>query len=130
MKLATFPLLAGLAFATAAEANINSFGFGERLERRSTLNLGLVRAEADGIVEIYDHRRGTAGALLGTTRVRGGANHDVRVTVGRPPLGDVLAILKVGGQVVAQKDYDVDRDRPRKRSRNRAGVQFQFQFNR
>lgn len=119
MKLTILTLLASLAFTSTAQAYQNSFGFGERLDRRSTLSLGTVRAEADGVVEIYDYRYGRPGHLLGTTRVRGGANTDVRVTVGRPPLADVLAVLRVNGQVVAQKDYDVDRERPRNKRRNR-----------
>jgi len=102
-------IAASLAFASGATADNNSFGFGERLDRRSTLDLGLVRAEGDGVVEIYDYNRAQKGALLGSTRVRGGANFDVRVSIGRRPINDVLAELKVDGRVVARKDYDIDR---------------------
>ena len=111
MKETFFALLVGsaLVFASGAQADNNTFGFGERLDRKSTLDLGLVRAEADGIVEIYDYNRSEQGRLLGTTRVRGGANYDVRVNVRTRPINDVLAVLKVGGRVVATKGYDIDR---------------------
>jgi hypothetical protein len=108
-KLFALTIAAAVALASGAKADNNTFGFGERLDRKSTLDLGLVRAEADGIVEIYSYHRAQKGALLGSTRVRGGANYDVRVSVGRRPITDVLAVLKVGGRVVATKDYDIDR---------------------
>lgn len=111
MKRRIFALLIGtaVAFGSGAQADNNTFGFGERLDRKSTLDLGIVRAEADGIVEIYDYNRAQQGRLLGTTHVRGGANYDVRVFLGRRPINDVLAVLKVDGRVVATKDYDIDR---------------------
>ena len=111
MKRNLFALLltGAVAMASGAQADNNTFGFGERLDRKSTLDLGIVRAEADGIVEIYDYNRAQQGRLLGTTRVRGGANYDVRVNVRTRPINDVLAVLKVGGRVVATKDYDIDR---------------------
>jgi len=111
MKRKIFALILGtaVAFASGAQAYNNSFGFGERLDRSSTLDLGIVRAEADGVVEIYDYNRAQQGRLLGSTRVRGGANFDVRVNVRGRPINDVLAVLKVGGRVVAVKDYDIKR---------------------
>lgn len=108
-KLFALTIAATIALASGAKAYNNSFSYGERLDRKSTLDLGVVRAEADGVVEIYSYHRDEQGALLGSTRVRGGANYDVRVSLGRRPITDVLAVLKVGGRVVATKDYDIDR---------------------
>lgn len=93
---------------TAASAN-SYFEFGETLKQSSTLDLGLIRAEADGVVEIYDNSRGELGALLGTKAVRGGANSDVRVNVGVRPSQDVIAVLKIDGAIVAEREYDIKR---------------------
>jgi len=95
------------ATATAASAD-NYFAFGDRLENSSTLELGTIRAAADGVVEIYDGRFGDLGALLGTEEVMAGANSDVRVNVGHGPDADVIAVLKVDGQIVAQQEYEVN----------------------
>ena len=118
MKRKIFALLIGAAvtFASGAQADFNNaFTYGKRLERSSVLNLGTVRAAGDGVVEIYSYHRAEQGLLLGSTDVHGGANRRVRVYVHRRPITDVLAVLKVDGQVVATKEYDVDRRRGRRR---------------
>ena len=68
----------------------------------------MVRAEGAGVVEIYDFATGEVGVLLGTETVNAGANSDVRVNVGSRPKQDVIAILKVDGQAVAERDYDIN----------------------
>ena len=68
-----------------------------------------MRAEGAGVVEIYDFSKGEVGRLLGTEAVNAGANADVRVNVGVGPSQDVIALLKVDGQTVAQNEYDIDR---------------------
>jgi len=109
MKLTTLIAAAAIAASTATVASAdNSFGFGDRLDNAATLELGNVRASADGVVEIYDNANGTLGALLGTQDVTAGANRDVRVNVGHGPDADVIAVLKIDGQIVATQDYDID----------------------
>jgi hypothetical protein len=109
MSIKMIALVAATVAATAsiASADANSFGYGETLDSSSSLDLGNVRAAAMGVVEIYDFRAGTQGALLGSTTVHAGANQDVRVNVGQKPLSDVLAVLKVNGEIVSVKDYDI-----------------------
>lgn len=109
MSIKMIALAAATVAATAsiASADLSTFGYGERLEAKSSLDLGLVRSAGAGIVEIYDYRAGTQGALLGSTTVNAGANQDVRVNVGPKPLTDVLAVLKVNGQIVSMKDFDI-----------------------
>lgn len=94
---------AGLAGAASASDGVSYFSFGDRLAQDSVLELGTVRAAKDGVVEI----RNLDGDLLGSTAVRAGANGDVRVFVGRAPVNDVVAELKVGGRIVATKVYDI-----------------------
>ncbi|MFO8127301.1 hypothetical protein [Yoonia sp.] len=110
MSIKSIALVAATIAATASVASANNyFEFGERLNSSSVLDLGLVRAEGAGVVEIYDFSRGEVGQLLGTKRVNAGANTDVRVNVGIRPTQDVIALLKVDGQTVAERDYDISR---------------------
>jgi len=92
------------ATATTASAT-NYFAFGEKVDRSSVIELGTVRAESNGVVELYDFRNGEIGALLGSEMVNAGANGDVRVNVGIPPQSDVVALLRIGDDVVAERDY-------------------------
>lgn len=73
----------------------------------STIELGQVRAARAGIVSLYDFHRGSQGALLVTETINAGANYDVRVTLGQPPINDVVAVLIIDGKVVATKEYDI-----------------------
>ena len=108
MKLTTIIAATAIALTAGAASADNSFGFGDRLDNASTLELGTVRSASAGVVEIYDGRNGSLGALLGTQNVAAGANTDVRVNVGHGPDADVIAVLKINGQVVATQDYDID----------------------
>lgn len=111
MTFKTIAIAATAAALTATTAAADSFfSYAGQLDRSSTLDLGVVAADADGVVEIYDYRTGEPGALLGTEEVNAGANHNVRVAVGIPPYADVIAVLKIDGQIVATRDYDVARD--------------------
>jgi len=109
MSIKSIALVAATIAATASVASAdNYFAFGERLDSGSVLELGLVRAESAGVVEIYDFSKGEVGQLLGTETVNAGANSDVKVNVGTSPKQDVIALLKVDGQTVAQRDYDIN----------------------
>ena len=110
MSIKTFALVAATLAGTASIASSdNYFEFAENIDGASTLELGLVRAEGAGVVEIYDYARGELGELLGTEAVNAGANPDVRVNVGVSPKQDIIAVLKVDGQTVAERDFDVIR---------------------
>lgn len=106
-KTITLALCALIASATLASASSNSFYLTGQQAGKSIVELGLVRSEGDGIVEIYDYKRGSVGALLGTRTVHAGANEDVRVPVGHNPQNDVFAILKVDGETVASQRIDI-----------------------
>ena len=110
MSIKTIALAAAAvaALGTTASAE-NYFEFGDNLDANSVLELGLVRADADGVVEIYTSQGGDLGKLIGTEDVHAGANPNVRVNVGAAPQQDVIAVLKVDGQVAAEKDFDLIR---------------------
>lgn len=109
MSIKTFAIAATLAAATATTASANAFSFGETLEDAAVVELGLVTADAAGVVEIYNYAGGKQGALLGSEDVHAGANQNVRVDIGSQYLNDVIAVLRIDGDVVATKDYDIDR---------------------
>jgi hypothetical protein len=108
MSIKTIILAAAVA-ATGSFASADSyFENGRTLDKDDTLELGLVRAEAAGLVEIYDFHRGVQGELLGTETVSAGANTDVRVNIGFPRTKDVLAVINIDGQQVVTKAYDIN----------------------
>ena len=110
MKLTATLIAAASVFTLTTSAQADSyFSYADALERTSTLELGQVVSEGNGVISIYDFHRNTQGRLLGTQNVRAGANFDVHVNVGLRPLNDVIAVLTVNGQVVATQDYDIDR---------------------
>lgn len=77
------------------------------LPSKPVLELGEITSDGNGVVEVYSHRLGEQGELLGTVNVNRGANTDVRLNVGIPPHGDILVLLTIDGEVVARKVYDV-----------------------
>ncbi|WP_458792382.1 hypothetical protein [Yoonia sp. MH D7] len=108
MSIKKFSLIAATLVATASTATAgNYFAFGENREAGSTLELGNVTSEANGVVRIYNYSNGQQGALLGSKAVLAGANSDVRVNVGNNNAFAVLAVLEVDGQAVTTKDYDI-----------------------
>jgi hypothetical protein len=108
MSIKTIILAAAVA-ATGSFASAESyFEHGRTLDADDTLELGLVRSESAGLVEIYDFHKGVQGKLLGSERVRAGANTDVRVHVGFERSRDVLAVISIDGQAVASKVYEID----------------------
>lgn len=110
MSIKAFAIAAVALASTASVASANSyFELPRAQDATSTLELGIVRAEADGIVEIYSRGDNEQAVLLGTENVRAGANADVRVNTGTPLRSDVVAVLKVDGEVVATETYRIDR---------------------
>lgn len=108
MKLLTAAAALAASTATIASAEVNYFSTGTDLDSANTLDLGAVRAEGDGIVELYDFQAGQQGDLLGSTEVFAGANRDVSVQVTVAPRYDVLAVLKVADQVVDMQVIDIN----------------------
>lgn len=102
--------LAAVVAAAGSAATANSyFEYGDTLKRSSVLDLGLVRSAENGVIEIYDNSRGELGTLLGSHLVHGGANSNVRVNLGTQPTQDVIAVLKIDGEIVAEREYDLNR---------------------
>ncbi|MBM1220787.1 hypothetical protein JQU17_15640 [Ponticoccus sp. SC2-23] len=109
IKLFTAAAVIAAFTATIASANVNYFSVLTDLDSANTLDLGTVRAAGDGVVEIYNYRAGQQRELLGSTMVNSGANQDVRVSVQVAPRWDVLAVLKVNGQIVDSQVIDIER---------------------
>ena len=98
--------LAATAAASMASAGVNTFELGNQLDSATYADLGMVRAEADGVVEISDMN----GNLLGATPVAAGVTGNVRVEFGTNIQQKVLAELKINGETVASQIYNVNRD--------------------
>jgi hypothetical protein len=110
MSIKAFAIAAVALASTASVASAtNYFELPRAQDATSIIELGLVRAEADGIVEIYSRADGEQSMLLGTEAVRAGANTDVRVNTGAPARNDVIAVLKVDGEIVATETYRIGR---------------------
>jgi len=105
----TFVIAAAASVALASTAAADAFSFNEADVSGSTVELGQVRADAPGVISLYDFHKGEQGALLGTQDVAAGANYDVRINIGKPLVNDVVAVLTIDGQVVDTKDFDVAR---------------------
>lgn len=109
MSIKSIALVAATIAATASVASADSyFEYGRTLDSSDVLQLGTVRADAGGVIEIYDFHSGQAGALLGSKELNAGVNTNVRIDTGLPATSDVIALLKVNGEVAVSKIYDID----------------------
>ena len=97
------PALALALVLAAGAASANTLGLNEVQGSDTLLRIGTVVAEDTGVVEVYDLWAGQQGQLLGAEAVREGANSNVRVPLRFAPHGNVVAVLKVDGEVVAQQ---------------------------
>ncbi|WP_375280754.1 hypothetical protein [Pseudooctadecabacter sp.] len=105
-KTLSIALAALTASATVAAADVSYLSnFIKEQNRDSQVELGTVRAASDGVVEIFSFHKGEVGPLLGSEAVMAGANLDVDVDV-RRPLTNVIAVLKVDGQIVDSQEID------------------------
>jgi hypothetical protein len=108
MSIKSIILAAAIAATGSFAAADSYFENGRTLQADDTLELGLVRAEGAGSVEIYDFHNGVQGALLGSKMVHAGANTNVRVNVGFERSKDVLAVINIDGQAAVTKVYDIN----------------------
>lgn len=107
----TLTIAAALTAATATFAVADTsyiVDFDQERAASSSLDIATIRAASDGVVEIYDYHAGSTGALLGSEQVFAGANADTKVNLGRTPIHDVLAVLKVDGQIVDTLEIDLN----------------------
>ena len=66
-------------------------------------------ASADGMVEIYDYNTQMVGNLMGSQVVNKGSTSEVRINLLGRPLNNVLAVMSIEGQVVAEQEIDLRR---------------------
>lgn len=100
IALAAAALLGSATFAAAD----SGFTLPQVQERDGIAELGRINAEGDGIVEVYATHGGEMGALLGSEMIHQGTNSDVRVSIAHGTATDAMAVLRIGGQVVATQD--------------------------
>jgi hypothetical protein len=103
------PILAAALAVTAGAASAgNTFGFNHMQDSNSLIELNSVVADSNGVVEVYDYHAGQEGRLLGSKPVRAGANSDVKIALAPSLSDDVLAVLMINGQAVAQQVVRID----------------------
>jgi len=106
-RILTLATATATAFAGAALAD-NYIAFqGDMVESPETITLDTVRADADGLIQVYDYHAGERGMLLGSTEISQGANSDVLIPLGMPVQGDVLAVMVVDGEEVDMFELDL-----------------------
>jgi hypothetical protein len=108
-KLFALATAALIGTSSVAAANIDYFSLNPTASAGSSIDMGVVRASGDGVVEVYELRGGELGALLGSQPVTAGANSNVSVSVGIPPRSDVMAVLRVNGEIVATNQIRITR---------------------
>ena len=84
----------GMLFNDSDDSNQDGNGFVE---------FNRVDASGAGVIEVYDYRLAEMGALLGSQEVAAGTNWDVRVPVSAFRQSDVIAVLKIDGEVVDRR---------------------------
>ncbi|WPY95944.1 hypothetical protein T8T21_07460 [Limimaricola variabilis] len=95
---------------TGAQAMIGHNGFTSLhrfQEEQSVVDIGRVLIERDGTVELYVKGPDGSQTLIGTQRLHAGANSNVRVPLSQPMRRDVTAVLRVDGQIVATRQFEV-----------------------
>lgn len=108
LVLAAAAIASAVSFASTASAD-NYFSGSNNLDRSEDLEIGFVRADTNGVVNIYSYSNGVQGQLLGSEAVLAGGNADVIVDLTHNLSDDVLAVLEVNGQAVATKDFNIVR---------------------
>jgi hypothetical protein len=96
--------LAALVGSTTFAAADSSFSLPQVQDDDSIVELGPISADGNGIVHIYALDAGKMGALIGSDAVHAGSNSDVRIPLIDNPKQDAMAVLEVGGQVVATQE--------------------------
>ena len=106
-KLLALAIFAASATSAPAMTGENSFQSLARIHQQTSIvDVGIVRSESNGMVEIYTRASDGTMILLGTEPVHAGANRAVRVQVDRPVRRDLIAVLRVNGQVLATHRFD------------------------
>lgn len=103
LALTASAAVAASAGAALAAGGVSYLGLNEDVSNRGTIEFSTVRAADAGVIEILDLK----GNLIATKDVKAGANADVRIPTGGALVTDVVAVLKVGDQIVDQRVIDV-----------------------
>lgn len=107
------PLVAAvlLSSATIVHAQedrfVNAFGLIEKQDGNGLIEIDLVTAKGDGVVQIYEIDDHDMANLLGEENVSAGANENVQITLLQPALSDVRAVLVVDSRVVAAEEVEI-----------------------
>ncbi len=105
-KSLSLTVVAFMATSSFASAESYFQHFSIEHDKSGHIEVGLVRAESAGVVEIYEFHRGEVGDLMGSVPVNAGANTHVHVNVTRPVDNEAVAYLRINGEVVDTEEID------------------------
>ncbi|NBD29665.1 MAG: hypothetical protein GVY31_06460 [Alphaproteobacteria bacterium] len=100
---------AAAVMTTAGVATADTyFGLTGVMDEDSSLMIETVTADSAGVLEVYDYHTGELGDLLGSEELNAGANSDVLIDLGAQPRGDVMALVKIDGEIAAMAEIDLE----------------------
>jgi len=109
LPLVAVVLLGSTSIVHAQEERfVNAFGLIEEQDGNGLIEIDLVTAKSDGVVQIYEIDDHDMTNLLGEENVTAGANEGVQITLMEPALSDVRAVLVVDGRVVAAEEVEIE----------------------
>ena len=88
--------LAALLAASTTAATAAGFGIQTTVDNDSSITLDRVRADADGVVVIYDYSMGEFGEILGSSDLSSGSNIDVMITLDVNTATTLAAVIYEG----------------------------------
>ena len=100
---------AALVIAAGSSAFAADHIFADSSQKlNSYVELELVSATSDGVVDVYELTADGQGKLLGSAPVHAGANSDVRISFKTITNQDVIAVLSTNGVVSDTADISAD----------------------
>ncbi|MFG5381079.1 MULTISPECIES: hypothetical protein [unclassified Yoonia] len=101
----TLACLVAIGSAGFAFADTSYFQLDHTIEAGDQIDLGTVRADDGGTLELYSFHCGTKGELLATESLLPGVNENVRMDVGLGAPSEVLAVINKDGQELAYQIF-------------------------
>ncbi|EYD77730.1 hypothetical protein Rumeso_00688 [Rubellimicrobium mesophilum DSM 19309] len=105
--LVALAALAGSVTLASAETHFTSLS--DVQHRDGIMELGTIRSEGDGMVQVYSYQAGEKGPMLGWEALHAGANPDIKVPLtSSTPFTTALAEIVLDGQVVATQRIRIE----------------------
>ncbi|GGL52404.1 hypothetical protein [Wenxinia marina] len=104
-RILALALAATVGTATLAAADTSYVAIQPAQNASTNLELNLVTSATDATLLIQNLN----GTLLGSAPLTAGANTNVKVSLDRTPVTDVIAVIEADGQVLSQDRVEISR---------------------